>query len=69
MARPYSDELRRKLLEGFDQGKGSLSELAEDFGVILGWAWKVSASRKLYEDVLLERQNRRPLTSDGPHES
>jgi RNA polymerase sigma factor (sigma-70 family) len=25
MARPYSDDLRRKLLEAFDQGKGSLS--------------------------------------------
>jgi transposase len=46
MARPYSDDLRRKLLEAFDQGKGSLSELAEDFGVSLGWAWKVSAARK-----------------------
>jgi transposase len=46
MARPYSDDLRRKLLEAFDQGKGSLSELAERFGVSLGWAWKVSAARK-----------------------
>lgn len=46
MARPYSDDLRRKLLEAFDQGKGSLSELAEDFGVSLGWAWKISAARK-----------------------
>src|ERR1035437_5375202 len=32
MARPYSNDLRRKLLETFDQGKGSLSELAEGFG-------------------------------------
>jgi transposase len=46
MARPYSDDLRRKLLEAHDQGKGSLSELAERFGVSLGWAWKVSAARK-----------------------
>ena len=46
MARPYSDDLRRKLLEAFDQGNGSLSELAEDFGVSLGWAWKISAARK-----------------------
>ena len=38
--------LRRKLLESFDQGNGSLSELAERFSVSLGWAWKVSAARK-----------------------
>ena len=46
MARPYSDDLRRKLLEAHDQGKGSLSELSERFGVSLGWAWKISAARK-----------------------
>ena len=46
MARPYLDDLRRELLEAFDQGKGSLSELAEDFVVSLGWAWKVSPTRK-----------------------
>lgn len=46
MARPYSNDLRRKLLEAYDQGKGNLSELAERFGVSLGWAWKVSAARK-----------------------
>ena len=58
MARPYSDDLRRKLLEAFDQGKGSLSELAEDFGVSLGWAWKVSASRK--RTGRMERPSYRP---------
>ena len=46
MARPYSDDLRRKLLEAHDQGKGSLVELAEQFCVSLAWAWKVSAARK-----------------------
>lgn len=58
MARPYSDDLRRKLLEAFDQGKGSLSELAEDFGVSLGWAWKISASRK--RTGRMERPSYRP---------
>jgi len=58
MARPYSDDLRRKLLEAFDQGKGSLSELAEDFGVSLGWAWKVSAARK--RTGRMERPSYRP---------
>ena len=46
MARPYSDDLRRKLLAAYDEGKGSLSELAERFGVSLAWAWKISAMRK-----------------------
>jgi transposase len=46
MARPCSDDLRRKLLEAYDQGKGSLAELAEQFCVSLAWAWKVSAVRK-----------------------
>ena len=58
MARPYSDDLRRKLLEAFDQGKGSLSELAGRFGVSLGWAWKVSAARK--RTGRMERPGYRP---------
>src|ERR1700743_1836024 len=46
MARAYSDDLRRKLLEAHAAGKGTLSELAERFGVSLPWAWKVSAAHK-----------------------
>jgi transposase len=46
MARPYSDDLRRKLLEAHDQGKGTLAELADRFGVSLAWAWKISSARK-----------------------
>ena len=46
MARPYSDDLREKLLEAYDQGRGSLTQLAVQFGVSPGWAWKISAARK-----------------------
>ncbi len=46
MARPYSDDLRWKLLEAHDQGKGTLAELADRFGVSLSWAWKISSARK-----------------------
>lgn len=46
MARPYSDDLRRKLLEAHDRGDASLAELAARFGVIRGWAWKISSARK-----------------------
>ena len=58
MARPYSDDLRRKLLEAHDQGQASLSELAARFGVSRGWAWKISAARKRSGQV--ERQPYRP---------
>jgi len=46
MARPYSDDLRRKLLEAHDKGKGTLAELAEQFGVSVAWAWKISSARR-----------------------
>ena len=46
MPRAYSDDLRRKLLEAHDVGKGTLAELAERFGVSLAWAWKISSARK-----------------------
>lgn len=46
MARPYSDDLRRKLLEAHDQGKGTLAQLADGFGVSLAWAWKISSARR-----------------------
>jgi transposase len=46
MAKAYSDDLRRKLLEAHDRGEGSLRELAKRFGVSVPWAWKVSGQRK-----------------------
>jgi transposase len=44
MARAYSDDLRRKLLEAHQQGEGTLEELAERFRVSYGWARKISAA-------------------------
>ena len=46
MARAYSDDLRKKLLEAHAAGKGTLRELAERFGVSVGWAFKVSAATR-----------------------
>ena len=46
MAKAYSNDLRRKLLEAYDRGEGSLRELAERFGVSQPYAWKISAQRK-----------------------
>lgn len=42
MARAYSDDLRQKLIESHQAGKGSLAELAEQFRVSLSWAKRVS---------------------------
>src|SRR5579862_6455986 len=44
MAKAYSDDLRRKLLESHERGKGTLEELAERFGVSVGYAKKISAA-------------------------
>ena len=44
MARAYSNDLRRKLLEAHEQGLGTLEELAEEFGISLGFAKKISAA-------------------------
>jgi len=46
MARAYDDDLRRKYLEAYDRGEGTLKALALRFGVSCGWGWKVSAARK-----------------------
>ena len=45
MATAYSDDLRRKFLQAYDEGEGSLRELAEMFRVSHGWALKISAAR------------------------
>lgn len=44
MARAYSDDLRRKVLERHELGEETLPDLAERFGVSLGWVKKISAS-------------------------
>ena len=45
MARAYGDDLRGKFLSAYDRGAGTLEELAERFGVSLGWTKKISAQR------------------------
>ena len=42
MAKAYSDDLRRKLLEAHEEGEGTLEDLAERFRVSLAWARKIS---------------------------
>jgi transposase len=45
MGKPLGDDLRRRLLLAYDQGEGSLNELASRFLVSVGWAKKISAAR------------------------
>jgi len=51
MPRAYSNDLRRKFLQAYDEGEGTLEELAEQFRVSLGWAKKISARRTLTGDA------------------
>jgi transposase len=44
MAKAYSDDLRRKVLERHQLGEETLEDLAERFGVSIGWVKKISAS-------------------------
>lgn len=44
MAKAYSDDLRRKLLEAYLQKEGSLPELAVRFRVSASWARGISAA-------------------------
>jgi hypothetical protein len=46
MAKSYGDDLRRKLLQAYDRGEGTLEQLAGRFSVSVPWAWKISAQRK-----------------------
>ena len=45
MGKALGDDLRRKLLFAYDQGEGTLQELASRFVVSVGWAKKISAAR------------------------
>lgn len=46
MARAYSDDLRRKFIEAYERGDGSLSMLAARFGVSVGWAEKLRRTQR-----------------------
>ena len=58
MAKAYGDDLRRKFLTAYENGDGTLEELAEDFRVSLGWAKKISAAHR--RTGLMERAVHRP---------
>jgi len=45
MPRAYSDDLRCQLLEAYEAGRGSLRELARQFGVSWGYSKKIRAQQ------------------------
>jgi len=46
MPLPYSDDLRRKFLEAYETGAGSLQKLAERFCVSWQWGKKIRGQQK-----------------------
>ena len=44
MAKAYGEDYRRNFLSAYEQGYGTLEELAAEFRVSLGWAKKVSSA-------------------------
>lgn len=55
MPKPYSDDLRCKILEAYAAGRGSLPDLAEQFGVSWGF------SKKIRGQQLRTGQKERPI--------
>ncbi|MFT4111274.1 IS630 transposase-related protein [Silvibacterium sp.] len=65
MARAYSDDLRKKLLDAHSAGEGTLRELSDRFGVSVGWAFKVSAAKRQTGSAERIPQRRAPSRIDG----
>ena len=66
MAGAYSNDLRRKFLQAYDKGKGTLGELAERFEVSVGWAKKISARRTRTGQIDLPPWRRGPKSKVTP---
>ncbi|MDQ2945690.1 MAG: winged helix-turn-helix domain-containing protein, partial [Acidobacteriota bacterium] len=62
MPRAYSNDLRQKVLEAHAAGKGSMRELAESFGVSLGWVEKISRQRRQSGQMERVEQRHGPLS-------
>jgi transposase len=70
MAKAYSDDLRRRFLSAYEQGEGTLEELAERFMVSLDYGKKLR--RQFQRTGQMERVEQRRGTPrkllDGPRE-
>ena len=61
MPRAYSDDLRCKLLEAYEAGRGSLKGLASQFGVSWGYSKKIRA-----QQLRTGRKERPQQSQHGP---
>ena len=61
MPQPYSDDLRRKLLEAYEAGQGTLRELAKQFRVSWGYSKKIRG-----QQLRSGRKERPPQRRHGP---
>lgn len=70
MAKAYSDDLRRRFLSAYEQGEGTLEELAERFMVSLGYGKKLR--QQFQRSGQMERVEQRRGTPrkllEGPRE-
>jgi len=46
MAKPYSDDLRRRILQAYAQGEGTQAQLAQRFRVSLGYVEKIRGQQR-----------------------
>jgi len=46
MAKPYSDDLRRRILQAYAQGEGTQAQLAQRFRVSLGYIEKIRGQQR-----------------------
>jgi transposase len=61
MAQPYSDDLRCRILKAYEQGRASLSKLAEQFQVSLPYIKKIRG-----QQLRTGRMERAPERPHGP---
>lgn len=61
MAKPYSDDLRSKILEAYEAGVGSLRELAAQFRVSWGYCKKIRV-----QQLRTGKKNRSAQLRHGP---
>ena len=70
MARPFSDDLRRRILQAYEQGEGTQPQLAQRFRVSLGYVQKIRRQQRQTGRMerVRHRPGRKPKFSEGIRE-
>jgi transposase len=70
MARPYSDDLRRRILQAYEQGEGTELQLARRFRVSLGYVQKIRRQQRRTGRMerIPHRPGRKPKFSEAIRE-